>query len=212
MMRGRTVHAMFSVAAAAILTVMTSGLAFAVGNGAQNGEDINCCGWTGNDNPDGLQGSYAYVNPTHDLILSEWVEPSHDWLRNRDMIWTQQAENKLDAETDSKTLTYELRIHDQFYYNHSNAFNTNLPFSKAPEGENAIEELAQGYTEVDMEQVDPWRINVDQNYFWDQRFDSEKASINGLPDIYSEVEYCNKQFNSCNFDVTGWLNKKVNQQ
>lgn len=199
------------VGVALTLSLVLAAAALAVGNGAQNGEDIDCCGWIGTDSP-GAQGSYSYINPTHDLILSEWIEPGHDWLRNRDMFWTQQAENKLDAETDSKTLTYELRIHDQFYYNFSNAFNTNLPWSKAPEGENAIEELAQGYTEVDMEQVDPWRININTNYFWDQRFDSEKASINGLPDIWSEVEYCNKQFNSCNFDETGWLNKKVNQQ
>lgn len=201
------------VASGAVIALMlvAVGYAVAVGNGAQNGEDLNCCGWIGNDSP-GAQGSYAYVNPSHNLRLSEWVEPAHDWIRNSNMVWTQAAEDKLDAETATKTLTYENRIHDQGYYNHVNNFNTNIPWSKAPEGENAIEEAFQGYTETDMEQVDPWRIDFGGVYFWDQQYDSEKAAIAGLPDFWSEIEYCNKQFNSCQFDETGWMEKKVLQQ
>lgn len=199
----------FSMGIGLSFLLATAVLAVCCGN--KNGEDINCCGWIGTDAPGG-QGSYAYVNATHNMILSEWGEPSHDWVRNQQMTWTQAAENKLDAETNTRTLTYEMRIHDQFYYNFTGQFQSNLPWSKAAEGENPIEEAIQGYTEVDLEQKDPFRINFGAFYFFDSQYDSEKASIAGLPDFVSEIEYCNKQFNSCNFDETGYMNKKVNQQ
>jgi hypothetical protein len=109
-------------------------------------------------------------------------------------------------------LTYEIRIHDQFYYNFTGGWNTNLPWSKGAEGENPFEELAQGYTEVDLEQKDPWRINFGAFYFFDAQFDAEKAAINGLPDFVSEVEYGDKNFITINFDETGYMNKKVLQQ
>lgn len=204
--------ALVSLALAAGLTLATAAVVLAVDNGAQNGQDINCCGWIGNDNPDGVTGTYAYVNETHNMILSEWVEPSHDWVRNNNIIWTQAAEDKLDRETGSKTLTYEQRIHDQFYYNYAGNWNSNLPLSKAPENENWFEEQNQGYTEVDAEQVDPWRIAVNTWYFIDLQFDSEKPAIAGRPDFYSEIEYCDKNFVNCFFDVTGWMEKKVLQQ
>lgn len=201
-----------SAGLAAALTVFAAAAVLAVGNGAQNGQDVNCCGWIGNDNPDGLTGSYAYVNETHNMILSEWNEPSHDWVRNNNIIWTQAAEDKLDRDTCCRTLTYEQRIHDQFYFNYTGNANWNLPLSKVPENENWFEEQQQGYTEVDAEQVDPWRINVNTWYFIDLQFDSEKPSIAGRPDFYSEIEWCDKNFVNCFFDVTGWMERKVLQQ
>lgn len=215
MLVGRTgayIRAILSFVTAAGISLALATVVLAVCCGNKNGEDINCCGWIGTDAP-GAQGTYAYVNATHNMILSEWDEPSHDWVRNQQMTWTQLAEDKLDAETNTRTLTYEIRIHDQFYYNFTGGWNTNLPWSKGAEGENAFEELAQGYTEVDLEQVDPWRINFGAFYFFDAQFDNEKAAINGLPDFWSEIEYCNKDFASnCNFDETGFMNKKVLQR
>lgn len=106
-----------------------------------------------------------------------------------------------------------MRIHDQFFYNYTGNFNTNLPWSKAPENENWFEELQQGYTEVDMEIVDPWRIVAAFDYFWDLKFDSEKPAESAKPNVYPEIEYCNNDFaTNCNFDVTGWFQKKVLQQ
>ena len=197
------------------LTLFAAGVVLAVGGGAQNGQDVNCCGWIGNDNPDGLTGTYAYVNETHNMILSEWEEPSHDWVRNNNIIWTQAAEDKLDRETGTRTLTYEQRIHDELYYNYAGNANWNLPLSKAPENEVWWEEWRcqpDGCTEVDSEQVDPWRINVNTWYFIDLQFDAEKAAVAGLPDFYSELEYCDKGFVNCNWDITGWMNKKVLQR
>ncbi|HYN50722.1 MAG TPA: hypothetical protein VES62_07335 [Thermoleophilaceae bacterium] len=149
---------------------------------------------------------------THNLILSEWVEPSHDWVRNKNLYWTQTAEDYLDANSATKAIEYEIRIHDQYYYNFVNSWSTNLPYSKAPENENWLEELQQGYTEVDMEQYTPSLINPQVYYFWDQAFDSEKTAISGWPDFYSEMEWCNKNYTGCYYDVTGWMNKKVLQQ
>lgn len=197
---------------AGIFSFLAVSAVLAVGNGATNGKDSACCGYTGNDNPDGLQGSYAYLNGTHDLILSEWVEPSHDWVRNRYMWWTQTAKDYLNANSSTKAIDWEIRIHDQYYYNFVNNFNTSLPYTKAPENENWLEELAQGYTEVDMEQDVPSRISAETHYFWDQQFDSEKSATSTKPDFYSEVEWCNKSYTSCNYDVTGWMRKVVLQQ
>jgi hypothetical protein len=69
-----------------------------------------------------------------------------------------------------------------------------------------------GCTEVDAEQVDPWRINVNTWYFIDTQYDAEKAAVVGLPDFYSELEYCDKGFVNCNWDITGWMEKKVRQR
>ncbi len=65
---------------------------------------------------------------------------------------------------------------------------------KVPENENPFEEAWRGYAEVDAEQVDPWRINVNTWYFIDLQFDSERPAIACRPDFYSEVEWCNKNF------------------
>jgi hypothetical protein len=199
--------------AAATLSFVGVSAVLAVGGGAQNGEDTGCCGWTGADNPaPGTQANFSYANVTHNLILSEWIEPSHDWVRNRTMIWSQGPEDYLDANASNRALDYEIRIHDQFYYNFVANWSTNLPISKAPENENPIEELAQGYTEVDMEQYDPALINANVHYFWDQQFNSEKTAIPQWPDFYSEVEWCTKSFALVEYDVTGWMEKKVDQQ
>lgn len=212
MIRAISGRSLLVFAAAGVLTFVVASVVLAVGNGAQNGEDTGCCGWIGSDNPDGQSGSYAYGNVTHNLILSEWAEPSHDWIRNRNMYWAQSTEDYLDANASTKTLTYEITIRNQYYYNWVSGFSTNLPYSKAPENENPIEELAQGYSEVDMEQYNPALINANFNYFWDQKFDSEKSAIAGEPDFYSTLEWCNKNFVSCFYDDTGWMNKKVLQQ
>jgi hypothetical protein len=196
------------------LILAIAGTALAVLNaGERNGLDLNCCGWAGIDNPDGLTGSYSVDNSWQDVYISEWAEPNHDWMRDRFMRWGAAAEQKLNNETGWRALDTEMRIHDQFFYNFAGNWNTNLPWSKAPEGENALEELLQGYTEVDMEVKDPWKINAAFDYFWDLQFDAEKPPEIARPDFYSEIEYCDKDFASnCNFDVTGWFRKKVLQQ
>jgi hypothetical protein len=181
----------------------------ALTNGTQNGRDTAGDPWYGDDNPDDLQGSYAYNNSPHDLILNEWNEPGNDWIRNLDMDWSYDAAVKLNNETGTHALDYEIRIHDQYYYNFVNSWQTNLPISKAPENENWFEELNQGYTEVDMEQDDPYRIDNTGLYYWNQYFDSEKSAVSGAPQFYSEIEYCNKSYTGCNFDVTGKMHKKV---
>ena len=63
-----------------------------------------------------------------------------------------------------------------------------------------------------MEIQDGNRINANFNYFWDLKIDAEKPPEPGKPTFYSEIEYCNNFFNSCNYDVTGWFRKKVQQQ
>ncbi len=205
-----------SAALATILGIFCSLVATAVvvalNGGETNGQDNNCCGWTGNDNPDGQTGSYAYDNLSQIFSISEWAEPNHDWIRDRRQYWSTTAESKLNNETSTKTLTTEIRIHDQYYYNLANYFNTNLPYSKAAESENWAEEFEQGYSEIDMEIKDPWRITANFSYFWDIQVDAEKAPTSTRPDFYSELEYCNKSFVSCWYDITGWFEKKVKQQ
>lgn len=96
------------------------------------------------------------------------------------------SEDKLNRETETRALGTEMRIHDQFFCNYTGNFNTNLPWSKAPANENWFEELLQGYTEVDMEMVDPWRIVAAFDYFWDLKFDSEKPAESAKPNFYGD--------------------------
>ncbi len=59
---------------------------------------------------------------------------------------------------------------------------------------------------------EPSRIHNDGVYFWDQWFDSERSAINGHPEFRFELENCNKSWESCTQDNTGWMKKKVLQQ
>lgn len=204
--------AVASMAIAAVIAATTASLVLGVDNGAQNGLDSAVGGWLGDDNPNDDTGSYSVDNGFQDATLREWLEPHHDWMKDGFMKWGAAAETKLDNETDTRALDAEMRIHDQFYYNYTGNWNSNLPWTKGAEGENAIEELRQGYTEVDIEMSDPWRINAGFSYFWEIEINSEKKST-ATNKFYTELEYCNKDHASnCNFDVTGYFRKKVLQQ
>lgn len=169
-------------------------------------------GWPGIDNPDGVTGSYSIDNNWQDFYLSEWTEPTHDWVRERFMLFHQNRIDKFAVDKNDKALDFEQQIKNQFYYNFTGAFNTNVPWTKAPEAENAAEELFQGYSEVDTEVKDIIKFVAEFNYFVDLKWDSEKSAIAGAPTFDSEVEYCNKFFLACNFDGTGRFSKKVLQQ
>lgn len=183
----------------------------AVGNGTKNGEDA--AGWPGGIDGPGIQQDWSYSQIAHNLILSEWIEPSHDWVRNRAMDWSSAAENKLDSISSTRSLEYAIKIRDQFYYNGINSgFNTNLPYSKAPEGSSFPEEAVDGHTEIEMEQNNPSLISDVTVYFWDQQFDSEKSAIATAPTFWSAMENCNKSWNDCFTDNTGEMRKKVLQR
>jgi hypothetical protein len=161
-------------------------------------------GWnTGWDNPDGLTGTYSVDNVWQDFYLSEWNEPYHDWARDRWNRWGPTAEAKLNNESSSKGLGFQLTIIDQYWYNFTGNWNTNLPWSKGAENENVIEELIQGYTEVDTEIQDPVRINVNYNYYIDYQIDQERQVGYRYPVFYSEIEWCDNWFLACNYDLTG---------
>jgi hypothetical protein len=193
--------------------IFAAAVAFAVlDNGVRNGLDSACCGWIGNDNP-GAVGTYSVDNIWQDVYLSEWAEPKHDWVRDRFMKWGAAAEAKLNNESAQKGLGPEIRIHDQFFFNFTGNWQTNLPWSGAAASENAFEEFAQGYSEIDMEIQEPVKINAGFDYFWDIQVDAEKPPEPGKPDFWSEIEYCDNDFRSnCNWDETGWFEKKVQQQ
>ncbi|HSW43095.1 MAG TPA: hypothetical protein VLM76_11355 [Patescibacteria group bacterium] len=197
--------------AAAMASVLASGTTLAaVWSGQVNGRDLDGGGWTGNDNPDNDTGSYSVNNAWQNTYISEWSEPSDDWMRDRFMNWGAAAERKLNNESATHGLGTEMRIHDQLFYNYNGNFNTNLPFSKAPENEWWFEELSQGYTEVDMEIQEPRLINANFNYFWDIQIDSEKAPTAAQPHFYTEIEYCLNDFaTDCWHDVTGWFQKQA---
>jgi hypothetical protein len=193
------------LSAAVVLAVMD--------NGERNGQDLNCCGWFGSDNPEGKTGSYSVDNTWQDVWLSEWAEPKHDWVRDRFMRWNAAAEQKLNDESAQKGLGPEIRIHDQDYFNFTGNWNTNLPWSGAAVSENWFEEAVQGYTEIDLEIQEPVNIVKDFNYFWDIQVDAEKPPNAAKPEFYSEIEYCDNNFASnCNWDVTGKFWKKILQQ
>lgn len=197
-----------------VLTFLAVTAAVAIGGGAQNGEDLSCCGWIGHDNPDFVTGSYAYSSYQHDLVLSEWNEPGGDVVRNLDMDWTYEAAVTLNNETNQRALEYEIRIRDETYYDGvAENFNTNLPWSKAPTVGSWPEELRDGHTEIELEQWDPYRIHNAVVYYWHQQVDSEKPAVSGAPTFYSEVEWCAKpNWDPCRIDVTGWMRKVVLQQ
>lgn len=193
-------------------TFLLASIALAIlDNGAINGEDT--ASWGGNDNPDGVTGSYAYYNYIHDVQLKEWAEPEHDHMRDRDIEWSDAAETKLDNEADTRYLVIEQRIHDQYFYNGASCcFSTNLPYSSYPEFECCYEEFIQRYSEADMEIRNPARILQDTTYFYDLMWDSEKPSETNKPLFYSEVEWELQTGGDIRFDVTGLMFKWQRQQ
>jgi len=146
------------------------------------------------------------------MILNEWTEPSHDWVRNQDMDWTFDGATILNNISDTRNLEFDLKIVDHTYYNGRDNWNTNVPFSKAPEGSSFAEEWHDGWTEIEMEMIEPHRIHNDWVYFWEQQFDSEKSAVVGAPTFRKNLENCNEFWGDCVFDNTGWMRKKVLQQ
>lgn len=209
-----------SIALGAVLALGISNVVIAVDNGTTNGFDSELNGWNGLDNPDGVTGSYSIDNNWQDFYLSEWLEPKHDWLKERFMLFHQNRIDLFWTDRNDRGLDTEVRIGsanpDQDYYdriaNASGGFNTNMPFTKAPEDEDPIQERFQGYSETDMEMKDIVKFKAEFNYFWDTQWNSQKSSIAGHPVFNTEIEYCNKFFIDCRFDGTGRFFKKVNQQ
>lgn len=194
---------------ASVLSFVAVSAVLAAWAGETNGLDSSCCGWIGNDNQDGVTGSYSVDNIHQQARISEWDEPSHDWVRDRLNRWGQEAENKLDRESDTRGLGMEMRIHHQDYYNFTGNWQTNLPWSGAAASENFIEEAEQGYTEVDTEIQHPAQIVVDVNYFIDYQVNSQTIGTTTRPDFWTEIEYCDNNFSTnCNYDITGWFRKK----
>jgi len=98
------------------------------------------------------------------------------------MQWTFAGATLLNEMTNTQRFEYSIHIRDQGYYNGVDEnFFTNLPFSKAPEGSSFAEEFADGYTEVEMEQNQPHRIDHDGSYKWNQQFDLSSNSSRRLP-------------------------------
>ena len=199
----------FAAAAALVLSGVTLAV---INNGATNGKDDEVNGWHGLDNPDGQTGTYSIDNNWQDFSISEWAEPNHDWVRERFMLFHQNRIDKFWQDRNDKALDFEQRIKHQDYYNFLNAWNTNVPFTKAPEGEGFIEEGIQGYSEVDTEVKDITSFVGEFNYFLDLKWDAQMPPVANAPTFDSEVEYCNKFFVGCNFDGTGRFWKMVPQQ
>jgi hypothetical protein len=55
--------------------------------------------------------------------------PKHDRDRDRFLNWGAAAEQKLINEAADKGVWLEIRVHDQFFYNFGNLWQTNLPWS-----------------------------------------------------------------------------------
>lgn len=200
------------VAALAITSAM-SGIVIAVDNGTVNGRDLST--WPGgNDNPDGLNGSYAYLSVAHDALLKEWLEPDNDRYRDQYMYFPVAVEQKLNDETDTRFLTFEQNIQHQDYYNLASCcFTTNLPHTSNPTAEGWFEEWQQGYSETDMELRNVHLIDNGVWYYLDIEWDSQTSAISSGPKFWTEVEWelkacCNPDIR---FDQTGEFKKKVLQ-
>lgn len=186
-------------------------LALAVGGGADNARDQSVSGWIGDDAP-GIEQFWAYNSVTHDFILSEWVEPSHDWVRTRNMDWSYASADYLNQISSYRNLEFSVKITNETYYNGINNWTTNAPYSKAPEGSSFAEEAIDHYTEVEMEMINPYLISNTAVYYWDQQFNSERTAISTAPKFSSQLENCNELWGDCFYDETGWMRKKVLQQ
>jgi hypothetical protein len=197
-----------SVLLAIALAFIGTSAALAAWGGAVNARDRADGGWIGNDDPDNVRRPHGPDSVWQDLSLAEWDEPSHDWVYDRWNRWGQAATALFNAEWQVKGLGTQLRIADQFYYNYTGVANWNYPYSKVPENENPLEELIQGYTEVDGEINNPNTIIGGYNYFIDYRFDSEKIAVAGSPTFNSDLEWCDNFFLSCEpIDRTGMMRK-----
>lgn len=200
-----------SVGALLLTLVLTFALASIVvanhyNSGQINGQDLFGSG--GVDESDNFESScWSPDNVRQNTYLREWLEPTHDWFYNNYNRWSASRKTCLDQSNATKALGIEMRTHDQYYYNYTGTFNTNFPYSKAPENENPAEELAQRYTEVDMEVVNPNNIVAGRDYYMNLQWDSEKTPSGGRPDFYTEIEWCNKTYTSCSWDETGWFEK-----
>lgn len=180
-------------------------------DGVTNG--VDAAGSGGNDNPDAYENTcWSPSNSRQDAYLTEYLEPTHDWFRNSANRWSLSRKTCLDQSNPTKALGVEARTHHHGFYNYTGSFLTNFPYSKAPENENPAEEIAQRYTEVDMEVVNPNNIVADRDYYLHLRWDAERSPFNDQPDFYTEIEWCNKSYTSCSWDETGWFEKPHSQQ
>lgn len=206
-----------AIATAIGVLLLSSTSAVALPNGSQNGSDgNNACDFC-NDNPLGETGSYSHNNGQHDFLLLEWNEPYHDKFREQDMQWGAAAETKLDNECDDHYLTFEQRIHDEYYYNLKKpvSYGSNLPLTSPPESENPLEDPFQDYEEFDTESRDCEDILQNTIYYLNIKIDAEKPPTSSEPKFWSELEWCEAggiPWDNCKYDYTGRFKKKVLQQ
>jgi hypothetical protein len=202
-----------SVLAGLALAGLAVGAVVAVDNGTVNGRDLST--WPGgNDNPDGLTGSYAYYSVTHNALLKEWLEPDNDRYRDENMYFPAAAEQKLNNETNTRFLTFEQNIQHQDYYNLAGCcYTTNLPHTNNPTADGWFEEWQQGYSETEMELRDVYLINTGVYYYLDIEWDSQTAATSSGPKFWTELEW---ELKACcdpdiRFDQTGEFKKNVLQ-
>ena len=207
----RRLRVLAAFALSGVASLAGTSVVLAAWTGQVNGRDLAINGWIGSDEPNNppLQGSYSFDNIRQDGILKEWAEPTHDWVSNEFMRWGQAAKDKLNREADQKGLGIELTIDDQDFYDFNGIWNSNVPWSKGAENENAVEEFIQGYTEVDIEIQDPSRINVGVDYWTSYQIDAERDPTPTRPDFGINIEWCDNNFTThCFYDAVSWWRKK----
>ncbi len=185
-----------------------------VNNGARNGSDsASASGFPGNDNPDGVTGSYSVDNGWHDSNEYEWCEPSHDWFKESYLRWSSSAVMKLTNERSTHTIQVEQQVYPETSYNYTGGHDSDLPYSSIYVAD-IFEQARQHYEEVSFVVYDPGLIVANYNYHgylqWDQ--EAENAFNNTSPvldHVVVQIEYGDKGLNVQNYDIIGSWSKKI---
>ncbi len=197
-----------------VAPVHATNVTCSVDNGAWNGSDsASASGYPGNDNPDGLTGSYSVDNTWHDSNEYEWCEPSHDWFKETYLRWSSTAVAKLVAERSTHTIQVEQQVFPETSYNYTGGHDSDLPYNSIYVAD-AFQQAAQHFEEVSFVVNDPGTIAANVNYHgylqWDQ--EAENAFNNTSPvldHVVVQIEYGDKNLNVQNYDPIGSWSKKL---
>src|SRR5919106_3798978 len=99
-----------------------------VDNGTYNAADHNS--WAGGTDAPIPDKTWGPDNAWDDMLLAEWCEPNHDWLRDRYIRWSSSAMQIVHNRWNNyqNFMVIEQHIKDEWQYNNRNNTDSNLPY------------------------------------------------------------------------------------
>jgi hypothetical protein len=212
--RGGALLLALALLATVVPSAQATDVTCTVNNGAWNGSDsASGSGYPGNDNPDGLTGSYSVDNRWHDSNEYEWCEPSHDWFKETYLRWSSTAVSKLVNERSTHTIQVEQQVYPETSYNYTGGHDSDLPYNSIYVAD-IFQQAWQHFEEVSFVVNDPGTIAANVNYYgylqWDQEAENTTNNTSPVLDhVMVQIEYGDKNLNVQNYDQIGSSSKKI---